>query len=138
MSWLAGYLHGETVAFATLLYGGVLDEFPNLKICLPHGGGAVPYQFGRFEWAAGVTPGVKSKKSLREYLSNFYFDVVIHDVQARQYLVEFMGADNLVVGSNFPGWDAVNGFEFVEELNLTDGDSEKIVSGNATRLFKLT
>lgn len=137
LSWIAGYVHQETVAVSHLIFGGVLDEFPDLKICIPHGGGSVPYQWGRLEYAAKTMPDVKCKKPLREYLKNFYFDIIVHDLKAREFLVDFMGVDNLLVGSNYMGWDAVNSFEFAEQLNLSEEDKAKITGGTAIKLFKL-
>ncbi|HXG36586.1 MAG TPA: amidohydrolase family protein, partial [Dehalococcoidia bacterium] len=87
LSWAAGYIHGETLAVATLMLGGVFDEFPGLKVIVSHGGGSVPFQFGRLEYIAETMRDVRAKKPLREYLKNFYFDVLVHDAKARQYLV---------------------------------------------------
>ena len=137
LSWITGYVHQETVAFCHLTFGGVLDRFPDLKICIPHGGGMVPYQFGRLDYAMQRMPDVKATKPLREYLRNFYFDTVIHDLAARRYLLDFMGADNLLVGSNYLGWDAVDGFKMIDELSLSENDHRKIAGENAARLFKL-
>jgi aminocarboxymuconate-semialdehyde decarboxylase len=82
-------------------------------------------------------PDVKAKRPLRDYLRNFYFDTVVHDLGARRFLLDFMGADNLVVGSNYLGWDAVDGFRLVDELNLDERDFRRIAGENAIRLFKL-
>ena len=133
---VGGFINQDTLAVATLMLGGVFDDFPKLKFCIPHGGGAIPYQFGRFAEAARREP-VRAKKPLEEYLHNFYFDTVVHDLRSRRHLVEFMGVDNVVVGSNLPGWDAVDGFKFTEELGLDRADEAKIMGGNATKLFKL-
>lgn len=134
MSWMAGYLHQETLAVASLMLGGVFDRFPDLKVIIAHGGGAIPYQFGRFEYAAERMAN-NAEKPLREYLKNFYFDSVIHDVKARQFLVEFAGADNIVIGSNTPGWDAIDGPKSVRELNLPRDIEAKLLGENAIKLF---
>jgi aminocarboxymuconate-semialdehyde decarboxylase len=130
------YIFQETVAVHTLLFSGALDEFPDLKIYVPHGGGFIPYQFGRIEAFAPVS-GSKAKRPLRSYLPNFYFDTLIHDLQSRQHLVDWMGADNILVGDNFEGIDSADGFALTDELSLSDGDKEKIKSLNAKRLFKV-
>jgi aminocarboxymuconate-semialdehyde decarboxylase len=137
LDWMAGYVHQSTVTAASMLMGGVFDVFPNLKILLPHGGGALPYQFGRFEYAARRMRGVKAKRNLREYLGNLYFDCLVHDPKARRFLVDFAGADNVVVGDNYLGWDAMDGFAMVDELGLSEADRNKIVGENAIALFKL-
>src|SRR3546814_7089856 len=69
------------------MLGGVFDDFPNLKVYVSHGGGFIPYQFGRIETFAGLISGVRCKKPPREYLKNFYFDTLIHELDARKYLV---------------------------------------------------
>ncbi|MDQ1497578.1 MAG: aminocarboxymuconate-semialdehyde decarboxylase [Actinomycetota bacterium] len=137
LSWIVGYTTQETTAFAHLTLGGVLDDFPNLNIYITHGGGAVPYQFGRLELAQDRMPDVRAKKPLPHYLKNFYFDCLLHDVRARRFLVEFMGADHLIIGDNYGGWDALNGFTLLDELDLSDEDRRKIEGENARRIFHL-
>lgn len=136
MQWMAGYLHQETLAVASLMLSGVLDRVPDLKVCIAHGGGAIPYQFGRFEYAAERMPN-DAKRPLREYLPNFYFDTVIHDPRARRFLVDFAGPDNVVIGSNTPGWDAIDGPKSVRELGLESEVEQKLLGTNAVHLFGL-
>jgi len=126
-----------TKAVNNLILGGVLDAFPNLKFYVSHGGGFIPYQFGRIETFATLNKHVKCNKPPREYLKNFYFDTLIHELNARKYLVDWMGADNLVVGSNYGGMDAVDGFAYVGELGLDPASADKIYGHNARKLFKL-
>lgn len=137
LSWIVGYTYQETLALANLTLGGVFDDFPNLKAIIPHGGGNAPYQFGRLEEAQERQPDVTARKPLREYLQNVYFDILLHDVAARQFLVDFAGADQLVVGSNFGGWDSVNGFALLDEMDLSDEQRRKIGGENAAALFGL-
>lgn len=138
LSWIVGYISQESEAVAQLIFGGVLDDFPGLKVCLPHGGGMIPYQFGRLAYAADKMPDVLARKRpLDQYLKNFYFDLVVHDLRARKFLVDIMGADNLIVGSNYGGWDKVNAFDFLDELALDEGEHARISGDNAAMLFKL-
>ena len=138
LSWVLGYCHSESVAFAHLTLGGVLDDFPQLKIYITHGGGMTPYQLGRLE-TARVTkqPGVRARRPVYEYAKNFYFDVLVHDLKARKFLVDLWGADNIVVGSNRGGWDWADGFALLDELELGSEDHEKIAWKNAASLFNL-
>ncbi len=137
LSWMAGYNYQETMAFAHLTLGGVFDAFPNLKVCITHGGGFTPYQMGRLEEARRRAPDVRAQKSLVDYGGNVFYDILLHDLAARQYLVDFAGPDQLVVGDNFGGWDAADGFGMLNELALPPSDHEKIASGNAAKLFRL-
>jgi aminocarboxymuconate-semialdehyde decarboxylase len=137
LSWIVGYTYQETLALANLTLGGVFDDFPGLRVIIPHGGGNAPYQFGRLAEARERQPDVRAKRPLREYLPNVYFDILLHDLQARRFLFEFAGADQLVVGSNFGGWDVVNGFALLDEMKLGEEESHKIGGGNAAHLFGL-
>jgi aminocarboxymuconate-semialdehyde decarboxylase len=137
LDWMAGYVHQSTTTAASMLMGGVFDIFPKLKVVLPHGGGALPYQFGRFAHAARRMKGSKAKRDLYEYLDNLYFDCLIHDPRGRKFLVDFAGADHVLVGDNYLGWDAMDGFAMVEELKLSPESQNKIIGENAVRLFNL-
>lgn len=138
LSWVVGYNYQESLAYAHLVLGGVFDDFPGLKVIISHGGGSVPYQFGRIEEARRRQPDVRAKQPLDAYRGNVYFDILLHDVHARQFLVDFVGADQLMVGDNYGGWDAADGFAMLDELELSDAEREKISGANAARLFKLT
>lgn len=138
-AWLIGYPHREMIAFATLVFSGVFDRFPNLKFCLPHGGGFVPYQFARLDyaWKKKLTGAIVSKNPVSEYLRNFYFDNVVHDARARKLLLEVMGPDNVFVGSNYGGWDWINGFDYAADMTSDPEVLYKLCAGNAIKLFKL-
>jgi aminocarboxymuconate-semialdehyde decarboxylase len=138
LSWIVGYPYQETLALARLLLGGVFDDFPRLRVLLPHGGGNSAYQFGRLLEASHRQPDVRARRPLHEYLGNISFDILVHDLAARRLLVDFAGADQLVVGSNFGGWDAMDGFELLHELTLDPEAHRKISGANAVDLFGLS
>ncbi|GAA3581415.1 amidohydrolase family protein [Amycolatopsis ultiminotia] len=127
----------SSMAAANLILSGALDEVPDLKVCISHGGGFLPYQFGRIEAFAKLNPAVRAKKPLREYLPRLYFDGLIHEVTARQYLVDWMGPSNVLVGDNLGGLDSADGFAYVRELGLDAAAAEQINGGNAIKLFRL-
>ena len=89
---------------AHLMYSGALDELKKLKILLPHGGGYVPYQIGRFIHGFNVRPEpkMKTKTSPADLLRRFYFDALTHDPQAARHLINSVGADHVVIGSDHP------------------------------------
>jgi len=137
LGWIAGYIYRESLAYGNLILGGVLDRFPNLKICLPHGGGFVPYQIGRFAEAAERMPASKAKKPIREYSKNFYMENSVHDKDCRDFLVKMWGIDNIYVGSNFDGWDQNDAFAFAETMARNEADLHQLWAGNSIKLFHL-
>ncbi len=95
----------ETVAAAHLIYGGVLERHQRLKVCLTHGGGFLPYQIGRQDRGFEGVPKL-TRKSLAvppsTLLRRFYYDTVVHGGEALRFLVERVGRDRVVLGSDYP------------------------------------
>lgn len=133
-----GFPMQETHAIYTLIAGGIFDKFPDLKVCVSHGGGFFPYQFGRMEEFLKLEGAKRiAAKNVEEYFANLYFDLVVHDVRARRLLVEVAGSDHVLLGSNYAGMDSVDGAALVEELALPEADQQAIRGLNAKRVFKL-
>ena len=102
---LVGNPSETTFAAAALLLGGVFDRFPRLRVLLVHGGGCVPYQFGRIGRGQVAAPAFArgvAKQNIGSYVSNLYFDTVLHDDAALRYLIERTGAAHVVLGSDYP------------------------------------
>jgi aminocarboxymuconate-semialdehyde decarboxylase len=140
VDWAWGYLFAETAAVVGLIFSGALDRHPELRIMIPHGGGMLPYQVGRLDYHARVfaTGDQALPRAVDEYLSSFYFDTVVHDPRGLQLLVDVMGEDNVVMGSNYPGWDNAPIWETIRAMSgLSDIAKDKILGLNAVeRLFK--
>lgn len=129
---LIGFAAQETVAVATLIYGGVLDRHPNLKICLSHGGGAIPFLSGRLAEAARKRPW--SSDTLREsgafeaQLRRLWFDNHVHGASPLALLESVVGRDRLLLGTNFAGWDQPVGDQRI--------GAPEWLADNARRLFR--
>jgi aminocarboxymuconate-semialdehyde decarboxylase len=94
-----------TMAAARLMFGGVLDRHPGLRICLVHGGGFLPYQAGRLDRgfaAYGDRYGARSTSAPRELLGRFYYDTVLHSVDMIAHLVGLVGAERVLLGTDYP------------------------------------
>jgi aminocarboxymuconate-semialdehyde decarboxylase len=93
-----------TIMVANLMFSGALDELPRLKMLLAHGGGFAPYQVGRFVHGHKVRPETRAHtaSSAKDMLKRFYFDTITHDPQALRYLVELVGAERIVLGTDSP------------------------------------
>jgi aminocarboxymuconate-semialdehyde decarboxylase len=93
-----------TIAAACLVFSGVLERYPSLKICLAHGGGFLPYQAGRLVhgWQVRTEPKKRLTKPPTDSLKRFYFDTIVHSKNALEFLVDNAGADRVLLGSDYP------------------------------------
>lgn len=124
-----------------LTYSGVFDRFPDLRLCVLHGGGFFPYHLGRFDQGYGVRPGAadaEARERPSAYLKNLYSDTLVYRVDTLEYLKGILGWERLMVGTDYPyplgDWKAV---EKVEALACSDEQKLAILEGNARRLLKL-
>ena len=88
----------------SLVFGGVLERYPRLKICLSHGGGYVPYQAGRFQHAYDVRPEAKAHLPYGPgaSLGRLYYDTILHSKPALEFLISSAGPDRVLLGSDYP------------------------------------
>ncbi|MGH2693805.1 MAG: amidohydrolase family protein [Actinomycetota bacterium] len=95
----------ETAAAAHLIYGGVLERHPRLKVCLTHGGGFLPYQIGRQDRGYASKPDLTAGRLTRApsgFLGSFMYDTITHGTEALRFLVDRVGPDRVVLGSDYP------------------------------------
>lgn len=140
LSNLIGNPSETSLAIASLVFGGVLEKFPKLKFCFAHGGGFIPYQWGRLERGYKVRGETKTviSKPPSEYLSLIYFDTVLHSNSALNYLTKTFGSEKVLLGSDYPfDMGDPDPVSLVVGLELSDEEKEKILGKNATKLFKL-
>jgi aminocarboxymuconate-semialdehyde decarboxylase len=134
-----GQAFEEAMAIASLMYEGILDAFPRLKICISHGGGYMPYYMGRIarNYVEKPATRVNMKKSPAEYLRMLYYDSCVYEPEVLEALVKRVGADRVVLGSDYPVGEP-KPIEFVEGCALSAAEKEAIVGVNAARLFGVT
>lgn len=99
-----GNLVDRAVTFATLVSGGVMDECPDLKICLAHGGGYTCYGIGRLDrgWKARPEAHAHITKPPSAYLRRFYYDCIVYTEPALRFLIDTVGVDRVVFGTDWP------------------------------------
>ena len=129
-----------TIAIAHMIFGGVFERFPRLVVCVVHGGGFLPYQVGRMDQAYLAKPELAATQLSRppsEWARHLYFDTVTHDPDVLSFLVGQVGADHVLMGSDYPfemgDADPVGTVRSVPDL--ADADRELILAGNARRLL---
>jgi aminocarboxymuconate-semialdehyde decarboxylase len=130
------------IAAAHLVFGGVLDRLPKLTVCLPHAGGALPYLHGRLRHGQGVRPETKgaAKKSFSVYLRRFTYDIISHDAPALRYLIATVGADRVMLGTDFcfdMGLERPLSIIQAKATGLGRKDQERVVRTNAARMLRL-
>jgi aminocarboxymuconate-semialdehyde decarboxylase len=127
-----------TIAAACLVFAGVLERHPDIKILLSHGGGFLPYQEARFVHGWGERE--ESKKSLKvspaASLRRFLYDTILHARKPSEFLIGSAGADRVLLGSDYPfdmgQYDAV---DLIASLSIPEADKAKVLGGNARTLL---
>lgn len=105
LPWLVGMPAETALAICSMIFGGVIERLPDLRLCFAHGGGSFPFTIGRIEHGFNVRPdlcAVDNPINPREYVGRFWVDSLVHDASALEYLVNTMGEDRVALGSDYP------------------------------------
>ncbi len=135
MPWLVGMPTETTVAIASLIFGGVFERLPALRVAFAHGGGSFPGTFGRLVHGFECRPdlvAVKNKRHPREYLGKFWLDSLVHDPAMLEHIIAMVGAERVAIGSDypFPLGETTPG-ELVASLQVSDTVREQLCCGAA-------
>jgi aminocarboxymuconate-semialdehyde decarboxylase len=136
-----GVIVEDTLIVAILIFGGVLDACPDLKVCIAHGGGLACYGMGRLDraWQARIEARQHIARPPSTYQRQLHYDCVVGSEPALRFLIDGVGADRVVLGSDWPfvGWDP-SPVAWVEGLpGLTRDEKDQILWQNTTRLLGL-
>lgn len=136
---LMGNLLETACAAAHIVFSGTLEAYPRLKILLVHGGGVIPYLVGRLDHGYGVRSNARKRipHLPSTYVKRFYYDTVTHYGPALRYLLDLVGAERVVLGSDYPfDMGDEHQVEFVNNLpGIAQADREQILAGTAGRLL---
>ncbi|KAL1917072.1 uncharacterized protein VTP21DRAFT_5270 [Calcarisporiella thermophila] len=140
--WLIGMPCETTIAICSLVFGGVLERYPKLKICFAHGGGSFPGTLGRIEHGFKVRPdlcAIRTKTSPLEQLDRIWTDSLVHDEDTLKFLIQKIGIDRIVLGSDYPfPLGEHHPGKMIEECEwLSEEEKEKLLGGNALRFLGL-
>lgn len=129
-----------TIAIARLIMAGVFDRHPDLRVCVVHGGGFLPYQAGRLQRVWEGMPGVADTDlgtPPLEVVRRLYYDTILHNPLALRYLIDLVGADRIMVGTDYP-FEAgdLDPLPTVDAVpGLTERERALIVTGTAAQLL---
>jgi aminocarboxymuconate-semialdehyde decarboxylase len=128
-----------TIAVSHLIFGGVLDRHPRLKVVLPHGGGflgSYPFRMDH-AWRARADCRQHIKKKPTDYLKRLYFDTILFDPRALRYLIDLWGAEHVVLGTDYAfdmgDYDPLGSIQAVKRLSAKERAA--IAGGNAAKLL---
>jgi aminocarboxymuconate-semialdehyde decarboxylase len=126
------------IAVGHLIFGGVLEQLPRLKLCIAHGGGYLPTYFGRMDHAWREREDCRQfiRKPPSEYLRQLYFDTVVFDRRQLRFLLETYGPDHLLMGTDYP-FDMAEPDPLSFHSEIEAQARQKILGDNAARLLRL-
>ena len=138
----AHYINADTTAFMQLIQGDLFQDFPTLKLVIPHGGGAVPYHWGRYR---GLSLNIK-KKDIDHLMQNVFFDTCVYHLPGIELLTKVVPIDNILFASEMlgavPGVDPETGHPFddtkryIDQVaGLSEESRRKIFAGNVRRVY---
>jgi aminocarboxymuconate-semialdehyde decarboxylase len=137
---LAGNLYDTGLAAALLIYGGVLERHPALRVVLYHAGGALPAIIGRLDMGYRIVPECRDAipRPPSSYIDQFCFDTIALNPPMLRHLIDAYGAERFVIGTDYPLPAGVaHPIEEIKALALAPGDERKILGGNARGLLRL-
>ncbi|MDP9254651.1 MAG: amidohydrolase, partial [Verrucomicrobiota bacterium] len=141
LPWLVGMPAETSLAMCSMIFGGVFERFPKLRVAFAHGGGSFPFTIGRIEHAFHVRPdlvAINNDGNPRKYLArgdapaHFYVDSLVHDPDALKMLIKLFGAKRVALGSDypFPLGEAHPG-ELIESMELSSNEKAQLLSGTS-------
>lgn len=135
LPWLVGMPAETARAICSMIFGGVFEKFPKLRVAFAHGGGSFPFTLGRIQHGFDVRPdlvAVDNTIAPKNYTGRFWIDSLVHDAKTLQYLIEIMHADKICLGSDypFPLGEHTPG-ELIEQMNMEKEIKEMLLYKNA-------
>lgn len=147
LPWLVGMPAETSLAICSMIFGGVFERFPKLRVAFSHGGGAFPGTIGRIEHGFHVRPdlvAIDNKTEPRKYLAHgkqparFYVDSLVHDAEALELIVKLFGSQRVALGSDYPfPLGETKPGKLIESLKLSAKDKSQLLSETAREFLGL-
>lgn len=135
LPWLVGMPADTSRAICSMIFGGVFERFPKLKVAFAHGGGAFPLTVGRIQHGFNVRPdlcAVDCQVPPKNYLGHFYVDSLVHDPDVLRYLIKNIGPDRICLGTDYPfPLGELSPGEVIEQSDLDQRTKEKLYHESA-------
>ena len=135
LPWLVGMPAETSRAICSLIFGGVFERLPKLRVAFAHGGGSFPFTIGRIEHGFNVRPdlvAIDNQVNPRNYVGKFYLDSLVHDPLMLEVLVKLFGEDKICLGTDYPfPLGELEPGKLIESMNFNSITKEKLLSKNA-------
>lgn len=142
LPWLVGMPAETTLAICSMIFGGVLERLPNLRVCFAHAGGSFLATLGRIEHGFNVRPdlcAVDNPVSPREYLGKFYIDSITHDARMLDYAIDMVQKENIMLGTDYPfPLGELEPGELIHSRPYDDETKLRLLSGSALEWLGMT
>jgi len=139
LAWLVGMTTETTLALCSLIFGGVLDRLPTLRVAFAHGGGSFPGTLGRIEHGLAVRPdlvAMHNPSKPRDLVTKVYFDSLVHDAAALRYLIGLAGVDRVALGTDYPfPLGELEPGRLIHSLPGLDGEAKRRLLGGTALEF---
>jgi aminocarboxymuconate-semialdehyde decarboxylase len=123
-----------SVTASRLVFSGLMERHPNLKIVMSHTGGALPYQSGRMDKNGKAA---KLPRPPSTYIRRMFTDTVSPHSMGMKFAIEYYGIDQVMYGSDYPCWDPATALALIEEIGLPQAEKDKLFYSNARRILGL-
>jgi aminocarboxymuconate-semialdehyde decarboxylase len=135
LPWLVGMPAESSLAICSMIFGGIFEKYPKLRVAFAHGGGSFPATIGRIEHGFHVRPdlvAVDNAINPRNYLNKFYIDTLVHDPLMMDYLMQLFGANQLALGTDYPfPLGELSPGKLIESMPYDEQVKERLYSGTA-------
>mgnify|MGYP000936648005 CR=1 FL=1 len=135
LPWLVGMPAETSRAICSMIFGGVLERLPKLRVAFAHGGGSFPSTIGRIEHGFNERPdlvAVDNPVNPRSYLGKFWLDSLVHDQKVLEYLVDLIGKDKVCLGTDYPfPLGELEPGKLIEAMNFSEEIKSRLLWDNA-------
>ena len=142
MSWLVGMPAETALSICSMVFGGVFEKLPGLRVAFAHGGGAFPGIIGRLDHGFNVRPDIvasANKRNPREYLGEFFVDSLVHEPNMLKYMIGLFGSNRIALGSDYPfPLGEHHPGKMIEEMDLDDKTRSDLLADAALEWLSLS
>lgn len=135
LPWLVGMPAETSLAICSMIFGGIFEKLPNLRVAFAHGGGSFPATIGRIQHGFDVRPdlcAIDNAIAPKNYLGKFWIDSLVHDEKMLDYVVELFGKNKVAMGTDYPfPLGELEPGQLIRSMNYNDADKEILLSGAA-------